>query len=678
MRNEARIAIRVLVFAAVATAIGAAGARAQQTLESATPGSELHLTILHTSDEHSALLPMPFVEYRPPGAAHAPPEGDGATAGTAPAGTPATGTRGGFARLATAVERARARAAANGEPLLLTSAGDNITGTPFSWLILEGEAPELSLMREIGYDAVTLGNHEFDYGPERLAAMHRAAARAENGRTRFIATNTRPPPGHALGAAGLHRTLLDTLPNGLRVGFVGLIGEGAQQVAPGAAPVGFEDARAAAATAVDELREAGAHLVVAITHSGLAEDLALARDVPGIDLILGGHDHRVLEEPVLESGTLIVHPGAHLEQVVQLELGYDTITAALRVRNGSTGTPSLLALDESISEHPAIAARIDAYREALDRRIGEITGGIAADTRAVVARSAFPLRAGPPLSETTLGNFVADAMRAAAVAATGERVDFAFQASGQIRGDIVPGASDFNRGDVVFYDVARAVGLGVGPDGRPGYPIVSAWLTGDEVRRLLEVSVLLSGLLGRSYFLQVSGLRAHYDPERAVLLRIPFRGTPIPTGRAVLSAERETPRGYVPLERGDTALYHVVTDRYVISFLPLVGRLVPRLAITPKTREGLAVENLDDAIVRREGEELKVWQATVEYAAAQPPGEDGVARIPDLYAGPADRLVRRRGAPVWLWPAGGLALLAMAVVVLAVAGRARRRRTRRR
>jgi hypothetical protein len=131
------------------------------------------------------------------------------------------------------------------------------------------------------------------------------------------------------------------------------------------------------------------------------------------------------------------------------------------------------------------------------------------------------------------------------------------------------------------------------------------------------------------------------------------RGTPIPSGRAVLRAERLVPPG--SLERGDTALYHIVTDQFVFAFLPMVGRLVPRLAIAPRDVDGGPLENLDDAVVHRQGEELKVWQAVLDYAAAQPRGEDGEPWIRADYAAPEGRLVEVRAAPLWLWPAAASA-----------------------
>jgi 5'-nucleotidase / UDP-sugar diphosphatase len=617
---------------------------------------ELPVTFLHTSDEHSALLPAPFVDYHPaePGA-----------------------TRGGFARLATVVERALAARCEAGEPVVLTSAGDNIGGSPFAWLILDGHAPELGLMVELGYDVITLGNHEFDYDAERLAGMHAAAGfPTAAGRTVLLATNTEPPAGHPLAASGLRRTHVKALPNGLRIGYLGLLGRGAARFTPLAPPVTFGDAHAAAAAAVDELRGAGVHLVVAITHSGVTEDRELARAVPGIDVILGGHDHTLLDEPIVEGRTIIMHPGAHLRQLAQLELAVDTVARAVRLRNAASGTPYAIALDAAVAEAPWPAARIAAYRALLDARVAELSGGSIAAIDATIAASDFalPVR---PLAESPLGNFVTDAMRHAAERATGERVDFAFQANGVIRAGLMPGSHAWNRGAISVYDVTGSVGMGAGPDGRPGYPLVAVHLTGDEVIRVLEISTLLSGLLGNSYFLQAAGLRARYDPNRAVLFRIPFRGTPIPSGRAVRAVERESDDGLVPIARGDTSLFHVVTDHYVASFLPMVGRMLPRLAVVPKHRDGSVIHDIDTAIVYRHDRELKVWLAVLEYAAAQPRGADGRPRIDARYADGEGRLVAEPGIPLLLLPFVAIVALVCGVgLVVLVRRRARVRRAR--
>jgi 5'-nucleotidase / UDP-sugar diphosphatase len=623
--------------------------RAPRHAGAAAPGAtvaaagELHVTLLHTGDEHSAVLPAPLADY---------------------AGGEGDPTRGGFARLATVIQRLRGEARARGEPTLLTSAGDFVSGTPFAWLLLEGLAPELGLMVQMGYDVVTLGNHEFDYDSDYLAGYIAAAGFPSAARgTAIVAANTHAPPGHPLGALGIEPTHLVELPNGLRVGFFGLIGRGASRFATGAAPVTFSDAGEAAARSVAELRQAGAHLVVALTHSGVAEDRQLARSVAGIDVILGGHDHVLLEEPLMEGSTVIVHPGAHARQVVALQLAYDVASGSVRVRNRETGVAYVVPVDAGVPPDPATAARVAEHRARLEALVAFHTGGGVAALDATVARAAFPLRAGPPMEETPFGNFVTDAMRRAAEEATGLPVDFAFQANGVIRGDLPAGTGGGRSGEMVFHDLGSAVGMGRGPDGTPGYPLVAVWLTGEEVRRVLEISVLLSELLRNSYFLQASGVHMEYDPRRAILFRIPFRGTPIPTGRAVRSARRVTGDGGVPLLRGDTALYHVVTDYYVASFLPMVGDMLPRLALVPRDRHGRPVADMAEAVIRRDGRELKTWQAVLEHAGGQ--------AIPDRYAAPEGRLVQVRVMPLWLLPALALLLLAVLTGGL-LAGRRRR------
>ena len=648
-RPDSTSTVTIVATVMIASALSAPALHAQQAAPAPARG-ELRVTILHTSDEHSAVLPSPLVELA--------------------AGNPAA-TRGGFARLATIVAELRRRKTEAGEPVLLTSSGDHTGGSPFSWLMREGEAPELTLMVEMGYDAITLGNHEFDHGPARLAASLAAAGfpHPSNG-TAIVATNMRTPEGHPLAERGVRRTHLDTLSNGLRVGFIGLMGRGAARVAPAAEPVEFGNPNEAAAAAA-ELRAAGAQLIIALTHSGLGENRSLAREVPEIDVILGGHDHRLVEAPMHEGETIIVHPGASLGQLFVLELGVDRATGGVHVRNGLARTPFVVPLDGSIADDPAIAARIAAFQARVEARIGQLTGGRFSALDSTVARSTFTLGDGEG-RESPLGNFITDAMRTAASEATGAPVDFAFQANGNLRGDVRPGEGGEHAGRIVLHDLGGVAGMGSARDGTPGYPIIAVRLTGEEVRRVLELSILLSEVLGGQYFLQVSGLRARYDPARAAWFRIPFNGTPIPSGRAVLSAERDSAGTWVPLERGDERLYHVVTDRYVAAFLPMVGRLVPQIAVVPKRADGTPFADIDDATVMRDGRALPVWLAVVEHAAAQPANGDDAPRIPERYSAVEGRLVTDRGVPLWIWPL--LVLIAWMYGAVWLVRRIRRRR----
>jgi hypothetical protein len=355
----------------------------------------------------------------------------------------------------------------------------------------------------------------------------------------------------------------------------------------------------------------------------------------------------------------------------QLELAYNSNTGKVRVRNEENGRPFLIPIDDSFACHPEIDALVQEYTLILNTYIAEMTSGKFDGVMSTVARSDFILSNHLPLSETPLGNFVTDAMRMVAQEVIGKRVDVAGQANGCIRKSIFPGTTGHSGGNVSFYEIVEATGMGYGLDGYPGCPIVSVYLTCEEVRRLLEINILLQEFMEDSSFLQFSGLRYSYNPANAVLLTIPFVNLPIPTTRAVTSAELYTGdgiqpvngEGYVPLKRGDEKLYHLVTDAYLLLFLPLVTDMLPQLEIVPKNADGepVPLDRIDELIIHHaDGRELKVWEAVVIYAA-QLSGEGGVSQIPDYYAGVAGRITK-----TWTFPLVGWLLLILAVIVAGI------------
>ena len=615
---------------------------------------ELYFCILHTNDMQSALIPhSPAVDYDP--------EKE----------DPAIG---GFARLATAVDEIRENKMNAGEPVLLFDAGDFLGGSAFAWLALSGYVAELTIMQEIEYDAVAIGNHEYDYGPDILAQYLLTAGYPEaHQKTLLLASNTEAPPGHPLASQGLYRhTGMFELENGLKVGVFGLIGENAVLVMVETGDMQFLDQHEAARQAVDELKAQGADVIVGITHSGVDEDRELAREVPGIDVIVGGHSETVLYKPVLESDTIIVQAGSLGRYLGELELAYNSNTGKVRVRNEENDHPFLIPIDDSFACDPEIDALIREYTLVLNAHIDEITGGEFDDIMSTVARSDFVLSNHSTLSETPLGNFVTDAMRMVAQEVTGKRVDVACQANGCIRKSIFPGTMERSGGNVSFYDIVEATSMGHGLDGYPGCPIVSIYLTGEEVRRALEIAILLEEFEGDSFFPQFSGLRYSYNPANAVLFTIPFVDLPIPTTRAVTGAELYTGdgiqsvngEGYVSLKRGDEKLYHLVTDAYICLIFIMVKDILPQLEIVPKNADGEPVspERLDELIVHQaDGTELKVWEAVVSYAAAQMPRVDGIPQIPDYYESVAGRINK-----IWTFPFVGWLLLILAVIVAGI------------
>ena len=622
---------------------------------------EINFTILHTNDEHSALIPhSPAVDHDP---LTDDPEMDP--------------TRGGFARLGSAAADIRARKEEKQEPVFLLNAGDFIGGSLFGWLSLRNQAPELKLLQEIGYDVAVIGNHEFDYGPDILADYLREAGYPEaHDSTVILASNVEPPVDHPLSAENLIRyTQIMEVADEFTMGLFSLVGKDAVEVMADSGEVSFTDQHQTAHRKVDFLKEQGADIIVAVTHSGVQEDKELAREVENIDLIVGGHSHTPLYEPLQVDNTIIVQAGAYLDYLGQLELAYDVEEQKLRIRNNDH-TPFLIPLDSTVQPEPQIAELIAEYQQELNNLIAEMSGGLYEDVMDPVAQSDFTIRSYPSAEETPGGNFVTDAMRLVTEEITGQQVDIAVQASGNIRKDIIPG----REGYIALYDLVEAVGLGLGSDGYPGYPVVSVYFTGKEISYILEVAVLLEELMGDHYFLQFSGLYYDYNPADAVLMQLPFLNIPLPTTRAVKNAGIYRGAGIQPAARNnefeilkgdENKLYHLVTDSYIFSFLPLAEEMLPQVEFTPRFEDGtpLSMSEIDNLKVEFRDRELKVWETVVMYADSlsredsEMNNRTGV--IPDYYSAQAQRInkVQTFGYQNWLILTAVLFAAAGAVVI---------------
>lgn len=606
---------------------------------------EIFFTILHTNDEHSSLLPRgPAADFHP---------------------YLADTTRGGVARAAYLLQNIREEKEAAGEDVLLLSAGDFIGGSPFAWLNLIDYSPELSIMQTMGYDAVVIGNHEFDYGPDNLARFLINAGYPEaHEKTVLLGANIRVPSEHPLQEAQIRDTHSIELEQGLKIGLFGLLGREAFEIITSAPSIEFLDPLEAAQKAVEKLQSQGAQIIIALTHSGVLEDRELARKVPGIDVIVGGHCHTPLYTPLIEGDTLIVQAGAYHDYVGVLELAYNPLTRTLRQRNEETEQPYLMPVHGAIPLQEDIQNLVDDYTHVVNEFLKSLTGGDFEDILAPVVYGDFSLPRRPYRQETPMGNYITDAMRIKGEKITGERVDFAFLANGQIRGEIVPGKMEHSRGLVTIYDLLELSSLGIGDDGKPGYSLASVYLTGREIRHILELSIFLSIHRWNSLFLQVSGLRFDYNHHRATLARVPFLNFPLPTGRGVVSAERYTEEGlqtvysrdYTSIKRDET-LYHVVVDAFSLSILPMIGDIFPYMRITPKNSQGLPIEDLSEATIYRGDREFKVWEVILYYAASHAQNKEGFPVIPEYYSSTSERIIEVWRPPLLYYPGGFIALL---------------------
>ncbi|MFW5892473.1 MAG: bifunctional metallophosphatase/5'-nucleotidase [Bacteroidota bacterium] len=605
-------------------------------------------TLLHTSDEHSVLTPLPAIDYVPDAQDRA---------------------LGGFARLSGWVKQVEQKK--EDEEVLLLSSGDYIGGSPFAWLILEGHSPEIQIMRDIGYDAVTIGNHEFDYGPEMLANYYqRAGYPVAANDLPLLVSNLNIPEGHSLNDVGLKDNKIIELKNGLKIGITGVFGEDAYALAPEAEPIEVSNPAETVQRQADLLRQQGAQIVVLLSHSGWAEDKRIAEATTGVDIILGGHDHIETEKPQKVNESFIMHSSYYLRKAGMLEVEYNEESGSVSFVNDENDQPFLVELDSSIKEDTLIRKKIELYTEELNVFIKEFSDSAFLDVNAPLISSEFALQKPEEFVETTVGNFLTDAMRLESEKVLGKNVDIAFQANGVIRGELNPGSMPASLNQISFFDLVTIAGLGTGPDMRPGYPLVSFYLNAAEVYNVFEIVSLLSQLMGDTYFLQVSGIKYTYDPGKAYWLKIPFTGIPVPAYRAVKDIyiyEGEGiqhEQGYKKLNKNDDRLFHMVSDHYLTSFLPMIGEMLPELAVVLKDEDGNPLD-VDQTIIYENGREMKVWESLARYAVSFAEKEGETGTMPEEYRQVQQRINKDKGVPltVWGWSGVGAILIGLGMLV---------------
>src|SRR4051794_17603995 len=442
-RNPHMVGFRVWSGLALGIAFGLATAGCGSDEPAAPPsggsGTTQKVLILHTNDLHSYLNGFaPEQDYTPLT------KGDDTT-------------RGGMARLAAAIASERASAASAHEPVLLLDAGDFMMGTLFE-LLGTTQAPELTFLQDLGYDATTLGNHEFDWTSAGLAAILNAAA--TNGvHVPIVASNLQFSASdgddalEAVASAGMIQPKLVKTVGKLKVGFFGLLGSDAATVTPQAAPVTFEAIADAANRMVTELRETDhVDLVVALSHSGIhadgtGEDAKLAMDAPGIDLIVSGHTHDSLSQPVQVGSTWIVTAGSYGRFLGELSLSVTPATKAGETATLSIDDYTLRDIDDSIAGDAATQTKVDAYVYGIDAALAG--AGLAYPDVVATTGTDLPL---PTYAEAPIGNLVTDAyLTLGAALEPDEPPVIAVEANGQIRADIKQGTS----GNVWLADLFR-------------------------------------------------------------------------------------------------------------------------------------------------------------------------------------------------------------------------------
>lgn len=429
-----------------------------------TAMADYSLTILHTNDYHDRHEPVS--KYDSTCAADANAAGE---------------CFGGTARLVTAVAAARARA----ENSILVDGGDQFQGTLF-YTFYKGTMTA-EFMNLLGYDGMTVGNHEFDDGPEVLRGFMDAVEFP-------VLMSNADVSAEPLLADKLAKSAVIEK-GGEKIGLIGLTPEDTDELASPGENVTFSDPVAAVQGEVDKLTAEGVNKIIVLSHSGYKVDQAVAAGTTGVDVIVGGHTNTLLGDmegaegpyPTMVNGVAIVSAYAYGKYLGELNVTFDDAG----VITSASGQP--LLIDASVEENADVLARIAELAVPLE----EIRNKVVAETATEIVGVREDCRA----RECAMGSLIADAMLAR-VADQG--VQIAIQNGGGIRASI-------DAGEVTMGEVLTVL---------PFQNTLSTFqVTGDVMVAALEngASQMEEGA-GR--FPQVAGISFTVDPSKPAGERI--------------------------------------------------------------------------------------------------------------------------------------------------------------
>lgn len=529
---------------------------------------------------------------------------------------------GGFAKIKTLIEKQQQE---NPDTLLL-DAGDFSMGTLIQ-VVFEEEASEIRMLGELGFDATTLGNHEFDYRAEGLANMMNNAVASGDKLPALVVCNVDWEAMQEAGFTEDQQLLYDAFANygvkeylvvekhGVRIAITGVFGEDCFNCVPDC-PLVFQNPVEAVQETVAEIQEKEeVDMIACVSHSGTwedeekSEDEILAKKVPELDLIISGHTHTKLDKPIVHGDTYIVSASEYGKYLGNLSM--------IQQENGRWKPDSyeLIPVDASIEPDEATQEKIDGLMAMVDSKYLEQFGYTREQilcTNEITFASSLDM--GEYHTEQNLGSIMADAYTYAVEnfsEADTNPVDVAVVPAGTIR-------DTYAIGNITTENVYNSFSLGIGEDGIPGYPLISVYLTGKELKTVAEIDSSISDLMTTAR-LYTYGLRWHFNPNRMILNKA--------TDIYLYNSKNER------VELEDDKLYRVVTDFYSSQMLGGVTDMsFGLLSIVPKFADGTPITDYTDAIISVDGQELKAWVAIARYMESfEDTDGDGIGNVPAKY-----------------------------------------------
>lgn len=563
------------------------------------------ITIMHTNDLHSRLAGFaPESSYTPLRVNN-------------------DNTLGGFARIASVINSEREK---NNGLLLVVDAGDFLMGTLFQGLETK-TGFQLRLMKEMGYDAVCIGNHEFDYGPGKLADI--ISVSKERGEipplllSNAIFSNDDPADDklEKVFEDGTLGKKLVIERGGLKIGFFSLLGKVADDNAAFAPPVTFAKQIPAAKKMVRELQDDGCDLIICLSHSGLGpdkkgnwagEDVELAKKVKGINVIISGHTHTRLEKPLIVNGVYVVQTGEYGKNAGRLSLLYNN-------GNVTMEDYALIPVDDKIKGDQKIHALIEDQKKAVNE---EILYPLGMEYDKSVAETDFLLECAEmgDIKGSNLGPLVADAIHSYINKNVRSGTDVSMVAVGVIRDQIVPGVQ-------TPPDIFRIMSMGSGNDNVPGYPLARLYVTGKELKSILEILQVAYKSTPANYC-YYSGIRVEYNPDKGMLRKI---------SKIEIHGDDGSLRE-VDFSRKNSDLYSVTANAYMLEFIGIIKKMSFGLInVVPKDSDGNPITDMKNAVIDIDEEkaglqEGKEWLALMEYLGSmQDTNGNGIPDIDKKY-----------------------------------------------
>ena len=527
---------------------------------------------------------------------------------------------GGFAKIKTLINEKKAE---NPDTMIL-DAGDFSMGTLIQ-AVFEEEASEIRMLGEIGVEVTTLGNHEYDYRAKGLANMMNNAVASGDVLPKMVISNVDWDGMHTAGLTEDQKLLLDAFENygveeyvilekgNIKVAVTGLFGQDCYNCVINP-PLDFVNAVDAMKETVAKIQaNEDVDMIVCVSHCGTwedeekSEDEILAKAVPELDLIISGHTHTKLEEPIQHGDTYIVSAAEYGKYLGSLSM--------TQKENGRWNLENyeLITVGENIEKDAKTQEKIDSLMDMVDSKyLAQF--GYTKDQVLCTNEIEFAPQSdtSEKHTEINLGSIIADAYTYAAEQVLGaDTVAMSVAPSGTIR-------DSYAKGDITTENVFNSFSLGIGQDEIPGYPLLGVYLTGAELRMAAEIDASISDLMTTAR-LYTDGLYWHYNPNRMILNK----------ATDVFFVNNQEER----VELEDDKLYLVVSDLYSAEMLGGVTDLsMGLLSIVPKFEDGTPIENYADAIIMKGDQELKAWVAIADYMSSfEDTDGDGIGNVPAKY-----------------------------------------------